>query len=52
MCFVPTEEGRIPVLSGTDSAGALYAFSLGHTVIGSDGLYDSCGASGLLMHQF
>ena len=44
--FVPTEEGCIPALSGTDSAGALVAFSLVPAVIGSDSLYDSCDASG------
>lgn len=44
--FVPKEEGRIPARSGTISAGALDAFSLVPAVIGSDGLYDSWGASG------
>jgi hypothetical protein len=44
--FVPTEEGCIPALSDTVSAGALGSFSLVPAVIGSDGLCDSCVASG------
>lgn len=43
--IVPTKEGRIPALSGTVSAGALCAFSLVPAVIGSDGIYENCGAS-------
>lgn len=44
--FVPTEESRVLALSDTVSAGALCAFSLVPVIIGSDGLYDSRGASG------
>lgn len=44
MHFVPTEEGRIPALSGTISAEALCAFLLVPAVIGCDGLYDSCAS--------
>lgn len=44
--FVSTEERRIPALSGMVSAGALGAFLLVPAVIGSEGLYDSCGPSG------
>ena len=50
MHFCRNKEGRIPALSGTVSAGELGAFSFVAAVIWSDGLYDSCGASGTAVY--
>lgn len=41
----PVAGSGITALSGTVSAGALCAFSLVPAVIGSDGIYENCGAS-------